>query len=336
MNWKQYPVVGALIVAAAFVSISNIGMAAGQTMPGMVEVSGTYTNEENGVEITFPDGWSGFEIATGESLMAVTSPGGLSEEEVTTSMTLLITDKGNRDPQDPNSFSQESIDCPPATVSSTSVAGVQGYEAIVECPSTNTKVKMVSVGTEDKWIVVMYSAPTAEFESNVGKFDAAVDSLSVQGAVDTEGPGNPDDKPNLGLELKSVIQSVLVKGQNMDMALKTTSTISSFMLEEENKQLKFTVDGQTGTEGTTEIPIGQVLEGPYAVAIDGEATTDFEVTNEGTSNAVMKISYTHSIHEITVTGTNVVPEFPAVMIGLIAAIIGIVAIVGRTNLISRK
>jgi hypothetical protein len=100
--------------------------------------------------------------------------------------------------------------------------------------------------------------------------------------------------------------------------------------------ISFTVDGQTGTEGTTEIPIGQVLEGPYTVMIDGQATTNFEVANEGTADAVITISYTHSAHDITVTGTNVVPEFPAVMMGIIAAVIGIVAVISRTNLINGK
>lgn len=336
MNLKQFQVFGALVMAAVFLSIPAMGLAAGQTMPGMTEVSGDYTNEANGVEISFPDGWSGFEIATGETLMVVTAPGGMSEAEVTKSITLIITDKTNRDPRDPSSFSQESIDCPNPAAKSVTVAGVQGYEVVVECPSTATMMKMVSVGTEDKWVVVMYMSPTSEFNRDVGRFDSAVNTLRVDGAVDVEGTTDADDETNLGQELKSVIQSVLVKGKNMDMALKTTSTISNFMLEEQNKQLKFTVDGQSGTEGTTEIPIGQVLEGPYAVAVDGQATTDFEVTNEGTSNAMMKISYMHSIHEITVTGTNVVPEFPAVMIGVIVAVIGVVAVIGRTSLIGRK
>jgi hypothetical protein len=128
----------------------------------------------------------------------------------------------------------------------------------------------------------------------------------------------------------------LIGEKSIDLAVKTSSTISDFEIDEENKMISFTVDGTTGTEGTTEIPIGQILEGPFTVMIDGQSTTDFEVTGEGTADAVITISYMHSVHDITITGTNVVPEFPAVIVGIIAAIVGIVAVMGRTNLLNRK
>ncbi|HEX2013976.1 MAG TPA: hypothetical protein VLA68_01990, partial [Nitrososphaera sp.] len=92
--------------------------------------------------------------------------------------------------------------------------------------------------------------------------------------------------------------------------LKSNSTISDFMLEEENKRVTFKVDGENGTIGVTEIPIGRILEGPYTVTIDGQATSNFEVTPAGASQeAVMRISYTHSVHDVSIAGTNVVPEF---------------------------
>jgi len=348
MNWKKLPVIGALILTAAVFSIPNVGLAVAQ-MPAMTEVSGTYTNDDFGVEITFPDGWSGFEIEASGATIVTTSLGGMSESDPATMKTInmIIADKSqNKDPRDPASFSNDVDDCNDPTVQSRTVAGVQGIEATIECPSTSQKLRMVTVETSSNWIAVMYMAPNADFESELPSFDSAVASLTVQGAVNTEGSsggnsgGNEDnqgnDGTNLGLELKSVIQSVTVKGKNMDMALKTTSTISEFKLEEQSKSLGFTVEGQTGTKGSTEIPIGKVLEGPYTVMIDGQTTTDFEVADEGTTDAVMTISYTHSTHDISISGTNVVPEFPVVMIGVIAALIGTVAVIGRTNLRNRR
>jgi hypothetical protein len=309
------------------------------------EVSGTYVNADAGVQVTFPDGWSGFEIATPAGTLVTTSQGGLSESDPQTMTTigLIISDKSqNKDPRDPRSFTNDANACNDPTITSRTVAGVQGIEASVECPSTSQTMRMVSVQTDSNWIVMMYTAPTANFQSQVAAFDSAVSSLQVQGAVNTEaggaggsgGNGNSGGT-NLGLELKAVIQSVLVKGKNVDLHLNTTSTISNFKLQEQNKALSFTVDGQSGTQGTTVIPIGKVLEGPYTVAIDGQSTTNFEVTNEGTSNAMLKVMYTHSTHDITVTGTNVVPEFPLVAIGAIAAVIGVVAIIGRTSLFGK-
>jgi ribose/xylose/arabinose/galactoside ABC-type transport system permease subunit len=91
------------------------------------------------------------------------------------------------------------------------------------------------------------------------------------------------------------------------------------------------VDDEDGTEGTTEISTGSVLEGPYTVTIDRQATTDFEVTEAASGEAILTISYTHSTHDFDVTGTNVVPEFPIGVIGAVVAVIGIVAIMTRTK-----
>ncbi|MGI0014329.1 MAG: hypothetical protein ACREBU_12940 [Nitrososphaera sp.] len=296
------------------------------------EVSGTYVNEELGVEITFPDGWSGFEVAqTSETTLVTTSPGGLSESDPATMKTisLLITDKGGRDPNDPSSLTQEVIDCNQPSINARTVAGVQGTEVTVECPSTAQTWRMVAVETADNIVGVMFMAPSSEFDSNVGAFDSAVGSLKVEGAMDIEG-GNGG---GVSIDLTAVTRTVVIDGASVNVAIRTNSTIGQLDLDEDNKRVSFTVDGETGTSGTTEIDIGTMLNGPYTVTIDGQATTDFEVTNEGTADAVMTISYTHSEHDVMITGTSVVPEFPIVFLGTIAAVIGAVIVVGRTRLI---
>ncbi len=120
----------------------------------------------------------------------------------------------------------------------------------------------------------------------------------------------PEIKEPAGVEMKPLIQSLVLAGETIELDLKSNSTISDFMLEEENKRVTFKVDGENGTIGVTEIPIGRILEGPYTVTIDGQATSNFEVTPAGASQeAVMRISYTHSVHDVSIAGTNVVPEF---------------------------
>jgi len=316
-----------------------------QAPPSMKEVSGTYVNSSAGVTVTFPSGWSGFEIATPSGTIATTSPGGMSESDPATMKTigLLVSDKSQgKDPKDPGSFSNDANDCNAPTIKSRDVAGVKGIEATVVCPTSKETIRMVTVQTSSNWIVLMYMAPTADFDGQVAAFDSTVSSLQVQGAVNSDAgaggnnSGNDNSGSNLGLQLKTEIHQVLLQGKNKDISVVTNSTISNFRLEEQNKRVVFTVEGQSGTHGSTEIPIGQMLRGPYNVAIDGKSTTDFQVTNEGTENAMMKLSYTHSTHDITVTGTNVVPEFPIALVGAIAAIIGIVAVMGRTNLMGRK
>jgi hypothetical protein len=48
----------------------------------------------------------------------------------------------------------------------------------------------------------------------------------------------------------------------------------------------------------------------------------------------MTLTYTHSSHDVVITGTNVVPEFPIGVIGAVAAVIGIIAIMTRTKFAS--
>jgi hypothetical protein len=253
---------------------------------------------------------------------------------------LMITDKTEvPDPTDPSEFTQGTdidMECGTPSVSSTTVVGKSGQEVTVECTTDGvaTKMKMVIANTEQQWIVVMYMAPTAEFAADEAAFDATVQTLKVEGAIDTSGSGGiPDGDGGVIIGLTPVTRTVVIADANVDVSIRTNSTIGQLELDEENNSVSFTVDGETGTAGTTEISIGKMLEGPYTVTIDGQATSNFEVTNEGSLDAVMTISYTHSEHDVEVTGTSVVPEFPVALIGVIAAIVGIVAILARTRLI---
>lgn len=133
------------------------------------------------------------------------------------------------------------------------------------------------------------------------------------------------------LEVKSMVQSVVVSGNTIQVNLNSSSTISEFELDEESKRLSFRADGEAGSEGRTDISIGRILEGPYTVTIDGQATADFNVTNAASGEAMISISYTHSVHDITITGTNVVPEFPVAVVGAVAGIIGVAALLARSK-----
>lgn len=304
------------------------------------EVSGTYVNEELGVEITFPAGWSGFEVSqTSETTLVATGPGGLSEPDPATMKTinLIITAKAGRDPSDPSSLTQDVIDCNPPSVSSRTVAGALATEVTVDCPSSAQKMRMVAVETEDKIVAVMFMTPASEFDANVAAYESAVASLQVEGSMDTEGTGGTSGGNGGGVSigLTTVTQTVVIAGADVSVDFRTNSTISALTMDEDNKQVSFTVDGETGTSGTTEIEIGKMLMGPYMVTIDGQTTTDFEVSNEGSVDAVMTLSYTHSEHDVVVTGTSVVPEFPLGALGAVAATIGIVTILGRTRFLSK-
>ena len=90
-RYTQQALLAGLLLLLPIAAVS----AYGQEMPQ--EVSGTYSNEGVGVEITFPEGWSGFEVAaTSETTLVATGLGGLSDPDPATmkTITLLITGKG--------------------------------------------------------------------------------------------------------------------------------------------------------------------------------------------------------------------------------------------------
>jgi hypothetical protein len=306
-------------------------------MPGITMVSGTYENDAAGVEITFPDGWEGAAIQTDFGLIVAVSEGGMVSENPTKMMGLMIMDKSKVEdaPTDPSDFSMDdnTSTCESASTSTVQVSGVTATQILVQCTDDGVtlKSKMITLQSETRWISAVYMAPVADFDASVSEFDNAVGTLEVDGAASMEGGASVD--VDLPLQLRA--QTVMLAGESLRVDVRTSSTISEFRLNEGSKTVSFKADGQTGTEGTTEIPIGKMLNGPYSVTIDGETTTDFDVSGAG-ANAVMTISYSHSIHDVAITGASVVPEFPVAAIAIIAALVGIVAVVGRTKLFGNR
>ncbi len=336
---------GASVLLTLVFGVGLIPISANAQMPpGMPSmISGAYVNEEAGVEIVFPEGWEGMEISGEGSTIVSVYPGGLegiSGEGIPSGMSLIVSEKTEveePDPSEPQNVPEDStVDCGTATVSNVNVAGVTAIQSVVECTVDDTaiKTKTVMVDTEARWVMASFTGPTAEYDQNVGEFDSSVATLEVDGAINAQGvPGGSIDV-DVGIELTAMTRIVSIAGENINVDLRSNSTISAFALDEGNKRLTFKVDGEDGTEGTTEISVGRVLEGPYTVTIDGQATTDFEVTNTVSGEAMLTVSYTHSTHDVAVTGTNVVPEFPIVAIGAIAAIVGLVAVITRTKFAS--
>ena len=325
-----------LFISIFLATVLGLGLIVMPASAQFTTVSGAYVNAEAGVEIEFPAGWEGTEISAQGSTIVSVFPGGLEAAGSGTAMSLIVSDKTDApepDPSDPPNVPEDStVECGTAAVSNVNLAGVTAIQSTVECTidGTATKTKTVIVDTETKWVLASFTGPSAEFDQNVGEFDSSLTTLEVDGAVNAGGiPGG-----GINVDLSATIRTVLIAGEIVNLDVRSSSTISAFELNEETKTVSFTVDGETGTEGTTEISIGRVLEGPYTVTIDGQTTTDFEESVSASGEAMITISYTHSVHDVDVTGTNVVPEFPVAVIGVIAAIIGIVAIIGRTKFVT--
>lgn len=135
--------------------------------------------------------------------------------------------------------------------------------------------------------------------------------------------------------------AVQAEGKEFDVRIASNSTtVSDFRFDQEAKKVSFTVEGETGTRGVTQVTLQKpMLSGQMTVLIDGEVvdpeSNSVIVTSDTSSEMTLEINYHHSKHTIEVAGTNVVPEFPvsmAVMAVAIGSIVATVAVAGKRGL----
>jgi len=129
-------------------------------------------------------------------------------------------------------------------------------------------------------------------------------------------------------------------GEQFHVDIASNSTVDGVELDQEAKIVTFRVDGETGTRGVTQVTVPKaMLSGEMVVMIDGQAVSsesnDVIVTSDTSTETTFEINYTHSEHEVAVSGTNVVPEFPLatlVMAGAIGSIITTLAVAKKKGL----
>lgn len=98
----------------------------------------------------------------------------------------------------------------------------------------------------------------------------------------------------------------------------SNSTVSGFDFEPDKKTIVFTVAGETGTKGVTEITIPKsILSGQMTVLIDGsiQSSGNMLVTSDTNDSTTLELNYHHSTHTIQIVGAqssviSSVPEFP--------------------------
>jgi len=310
-------------------------------------ISGKY-DYEGEVKLTFPSGWTGIEISEedGSTVVTSVSPSGMEglddlEEIGDPIMFLVISRKG-------------SVDVAPGSVPP--IIGEKDGDALVECESTSRRIALVNgvfsvrslsecsvvpssssdnstsgapgdgkvmilhsllTQTTSWWVSLIFFGTPTTHETHQQTFETTLSSLIVNGALDLNVAfGSPTGSS----------YNIFANGTLVPIDLKTTSEISDFRFDEENKAVMFTATGLSFTDGITEISIGRVLSPPYLVTIDGEEWSDFEILRESITNEeTIQIRYEHGPSMIVIKGTEVVPEFDSnSMISPVAVAVGVV------------
>lgn len=120
-----------------------------------------------------------------------------------------------------------------------------------------------------------------------------------------------EDFTDLGL--KNYTQNVIPRdnwgnNQSITIPIESSSNITEFSFNETKNQISFKASGDAGTNGTTIIYVGHVLQEPYSLVVDGRESTDFGIiTNTTNGENGIQITYRHDCmdNNIILTGAGV-------------------------------
>ena len=271
------------------------------------DIRGRYVNSDLGLQIDFPEGWAGNEINIDIATVVTVSPNitkPTSEEDFVfmgvAFMDLLELFSGE--------FSTPAdCDTPPsAAIIKINDMKVIEY-GVSECISQGITFdeKTYFLATEEKGIAVSYDVSSENvYESYLEEFEESLKTLKVENTIDLSDPSNA---PLFGKILSK--EKVMVEGKSYDIEIVSNLDVSEFVFSEENKEISLKVEGKEGSESSTQLYIGKVLEGPYTVTMDGNPMDDVMVVDDKTTGETsVDLTYAEGLHDITIRGTNLVSK----------------------------
>jgi hypothetical protein len=317
-----------LLFLALAMSSFSFAQASGQ-------ISGKYSNIEAGVEIMFPTGWAGSEVSTANSITTTLYPQSVpsGQDRHAVAMYLTMSDKSAfQEPITNAAPPGYDLDCDIISTANINVAGVIGLLTGSSCTDTNGaeyELESVLVNTNTRWIVLSLFAEEELYEEYVDARFAALDSLKVNGAMDVK--GYTTSSPPAPLEMRTSTEHVIVNGEAISVFVNSSSSIVSFELDEDDRELQVTTESTSQADESakelTKISIGRILTSPYVITIDGDVIDEWFVDTD-TGEPILWISHQNGTRDIVVKGTTVVPEFsflgPSIMLSLIVSFIVLV------------
>ena len=265
--------------------------------------NGKYTNEKSGLEIQFPQGWTGIKLKQDgmhvASAMSDVPTNPLSSEinPNFAMMTLVVGDLGKL-----LEVPEPQCDIPYMPAKILELNGMKALEFTGNClePTMNVKLKMTGylIATNNDFINIGYSSGSDEtYEKEISKFRESLGTLRISNTIDISESSNYAKIFGLALDKKSI----KFDDQTIEIDIATNSTITDFSFDAQNEKISFGVE-QSG-KGITEIFIGKVLEPPYTVTIDGKSIADFTITNdETTGEIIVSFDYEHPVKQVVIEG----------------------------------
>lgn len=296
--------------------------AQGPTLAIVDNVGGTYTDPSSFLTVRFPDGWTGIDYL-GSPLVSpdgVLKDGGMEGWPEASMMVVVMKRSGLEGMISDSASDGADYGCKTLSTKYVTMQGMNALENVKECASDGSyaKSKVYIIPTESKIAVLAYSVTSEDkFDQYLPAFEQSVSTATLDG-----GPVSISSFVSRSLGLERSTYPITVAGNPVNMAVESSSSIEDFSFSEESRTISFTVAGSDDSRGVTIVPASWALEGPYVVTIDGQPTDDFVVIHDTTipdAQTMIRLDYGHSVHDISITGAAVAPEFPPLVAGLAAA-----------------
>jgi len=210
-------------------------------------------------------------------------------------------------------------------------------------------ISSVSIQVTDNGGNIAYSGKS-QVNSNgdySAEFQLPSDAKNGAYTIDVKGDVSTDVLNTLSLKTQTSLESstkfvvvspnafaIKAEGKDFNVKIATnSSSVTNMKFDEQEKKLSFTVQGETGTKGVTEVAIPKsLLSGNLTVMMDGQVMSQSSVIEKADTNdeVTLELNYHHSTHQIDIVGTNTVPEFSS-----FASIVLVVSIIS-TIILSMK
>lgn len=285
------------------------------------KISARYSDPASSLSFEVPTGWTGYHSTIGN----VTAVGLLGEiqsrPDLDGSMIWILVENLTSVLERSENESGDEGNCTPYRdsylVQATAELQMTWYS--MECNFYGMEVISKSYSlytTKDVISVTLFAEDRDSFDRAIPELEKVIKSMEAEKAINAF---NSDRYDHL-FGITSLNQTVSARNTTQTVHFSTKSNITDILFDESNKTLSFKVDGKTGSSGFVSVEVSDILEGPYAVTVDGVATEDFHLShNEIDDKVSVYVNYKHSVHDIAITGATVVPEFPAAGLVLLLA-----------------
>jgi hypothetical protein len=179
------------------------------------EISGKYISPEFGLEIIFPAGWNGTELAFGGMTMVMMSKtnASLTEDAFMGSSIMLTaayapTFNDTQEAEEflpqgqqtlPEEYLEPQIECNIISQNEIMINGtITGTETVTECTMEGMTHMTKTVGTnleQPGQVSLMYMAPVAEYDNDIAAFDRSVQTLRIGNATVAGDPSGIPTQP---------------------------------------------------------------------------------------------------------------------------------------------